>query len=391
MKKINKKKFSKKKKKKKNICECIKWKVKDFRKKDTVEYYNKKEKKERYDWIDVAKAIAMIFIFLGHWQSTRIGNFAYSFHLQLFFMASGFFALHMQKDTFMEMLKKLFKRIILPLFCWAVISYVIINLDSYDAIKNLPDLFLKTGEVQPNYWFLPALLVCAIVYWILAKLIKRPWIIVIITYLLNIFLGKDAFISIPIDFHYYFEKFPLYYWFELDRFFTWGFWYSLGAASLPILTKFIKSIDSNNKKERIISNAIGYVSIALTIFIFLHNSNFNCINKVRFLKTNFIIVKAIIIIISVYYFSYFLKDSKYLNKIGKNTMIFIGIEFILHNYIALTVTVSLNLGVYNFVNSLSLITYTFLMFLIIIPLIDIINQYFPILNGKERKKIKEAS
>lgn len=368
------------------ICRSIKSRVLEFRKKDTVEYYNKSSKKGRYDWIDVAKAIAMIFIFLGHWKSERIGDFAYSFHLQLFFLVSGFFALHMQKDTFMQMIKKLLKRIIIPLFLWATISYIILNLDSPDAMSGLIDLFLKTGEVQPNYWFLPALLVCSIVYWVLAKVIRRPWIIVLMCYFLNILLGKDAFIHLPFDIQSYFKMFPLYYWFELDRFFTWGFWYALGAASLPLFVQFIEGIDSTNKKYKYISNIIGWVSIALTIFIFLHHSHFNFINKVPFFKTNYIIVSAITIIIAVFYLSYFLKDSTYLNKIGKNTMIFIGIEFILHSYIAITLSQSFNLGIYNFVDSLSLITYTFLTIAIIMLFIDPINKFFPVLNGKERKR-----
>lgn len=371
---------------KKYFNNAIKDKILEFRSKDTVDYYNEHSKKMRYDWIDVGKAIAMIFIFLGHWQSERIGVFAYSFHLQLFFLTSGFFALHMQKDTFIGMIRKLFKRIIVPLFLWATISYVIINLDTPNAMSGLVDLFIKTGEVQPNYWFLPALLVCSVVYWLLARIIKRPWVIVIITYLLNIFLGKDAFIHFPFDFQHYFKMFPLYYWFELDRFFTWGFWYALGAASLPLFIQFIEAIDSTNKRSRYISNIIGWVSITFTTFIFLHYSHFNFINRIPFLRTNYIIICALIIIVSVFYLSYFLRDSIYLNKIGKNTMIFIGIEFMLHSYIAITVCQSLNLGIYNFESSLSLITYTFLTIAIIMIFINPINKYFPILNGKERKK-----
>ena len=359
-------------------------KIKNSINKDSIQYYNSIKYSKRLKWIDVSKAIAMIFIFLGHWQTKRIGAFAYSFHLQLFFMVSGFFALHLQKDSFLEMLKKMFFRIILPLICWSTISYIIINLDSNNALENISDLFLKTGEIQPNYWFLPALLVCITLYWLIARIIKRPWIIVLITYLLNIFLGKDAFISFPINIHKILEKNPLYYWYEIDRFFTWGFWYSLGVAIFPLINHFINSTKSKNKKEKLISNIIGYSSIIVSIYIFLHNSNFDCINKIKFLKTNFIIIKAMVIIVSMFFISNCLKESKYLNKIGKNTMIFIGIEFLLHDYISLTITPSFNLGIYNFINSQSLITYVFIMIIIIMPLIDVINKYIPILNGKTK-------
>lgn len=370
---------------KKNFYKKIKGKIVEFRNNDNIEYYNNLEKKH-YDWIDVGKAIAMFFIYIGHWNSERISAFAYVFHLQLFFIASGFFALHMQKDSFHQMLKKIFKRIIIPLFLWATISYVVINLDtSSNALDGLIDLLTKPGGVQPNYWFLPSLMVCSIVYWLLVKAIKRPWIILIIAYFIYIFLGERAFITIPFNYKHYLQMLPLSNWYDISAFFSYGLWYALGAASLPIFVQFIEGIDSTNKKHRYISNIIGLGSTAIAIIILLHRSHFDIIDKVPFLRTNYSIVSALIIIISVFYLSYFLRESKYLNKIGKNTMIYIGMEFILHSYIAISICNSLNLGFYSFKDSLSLITYNLLTMGIIMLFIDPINKYFPILNGKERK------
>ena len=82
-----------KKRKKRNL-------IKKLWKKDNIDNYLKNMKwEQRYDFIDVAKAIAIIFIFIGHWASPNLRVFAYSFHFFLFFMISGFFALRMQKKV----------------------------------------------------------------------------------------------------------------------------------------------------------------------------------------------------------------------------------------------------------------------------------------------------
>ena len=58
---------------------------------------------ERKKWVDVAKAIAMIFVYLGHWITTHLGGLAYGFHLQLFFLVAGFFASRMIKKNICEL------------------------------------------------------------------------------------------------------------------------------------------------------------------------------------------------------------------------------------------------------------------------------------------------
>ena len=50
---------------------------------------------KRLDYIDAAKAIAIILVIIGHsnWLSAipRVGRMIYSFHMPLFFIISGFF------------------------------------------------------------------------------------------------------------------------------------------------------------------------------------------------------------------------------------------------------------------------------------------------------------
>ena len=65
------------------------------------------ESGQRLEYIDSAKAIAIILVIVGHchWLGAipNLGSFIYSFHMPLFFIVSGFF---MKQLSFREALKK---------------------------------------------------------------------------------------------------------------------------------------------------------------------------------------------------------------------------------------------------------------------------------------------
>ena len=360
-------------------------KIKELYHKDTVDYYLNNEKKGRYGFVDVAKAIAMIFIFIGHYLTSNIGPFAYSFHLFLFFMASGFFALHMQKDNFFDLIKKLFLRLVIPLFIWSIIAFIVVNLANNNIItKNtIFDFLLNPSDIRPNYWFMPALFSITIIYWLLAKIVKKPWLIVLITFILFLFLGQTKYIfnhNLEI-----LENVPLARWIDPKNFLTYGFWYALGAAAFPLIIKFIENLNSESLKKRLPVKILSYFCIAVSIVLLLHKSNFNIIPKNRYIVSNFIILKGLIIITAVLFFSNILSNSKVLNKIGKHTMIYVGIEFIIRDLIGVTVMQSLNLGVINLYNHIGVVMYSLLNVYLVYKLIDPIDNYFPILNGKLKK------
>ena len=359
-------------------------KIKELYYKDTVEYYLNNEKKGRFDYIDAAKAIAMIFIFIGHWLNDNLAPFAYSFHLFLFFMVSGFFALHMQKDNIFVVLKKLLFRLTIPLLLWATIAIVLRDLDGRLILKDIYNLFIKTGEVNPNYWFIPGLFATTLYYWILAKIIKKPWVIVVITFLLNICLGGTSFLNLP---HFdFFDKIPLGSWINITAFFTYGFWYALGAAVFPLVGKYVDCLNSDSKKKRYPVKLISYGAVACSIVLLLHKSTFGIFSKSKFIFSNFVIARALVIILAVLFFSNALSKSKVLTKIGTHTLIFVGMEFIIHDFLAVIIMQSFNLGIYNFVNSISLIMYNLITIFFVYKLINPIDNYFPILNGKMKKE-----
>lgn len=76
---------------------------------------------KRLDYIDAAKAIAIILVIIGHsnWLSAipRVGRMIYSFHMPLFFIISGFFWKYTEIGTSLKNMQKLICGLILLFVC----------------------------------------------------------------------------------------------------------------------------------------------------------------------------------------------------------------------------------------------------------------------------------
>ena len=92
------------------------------------------EKKQRLDYIDAAKAIAIILVIIGHcyWVGAvpRLRNIIYSFHMPLFFVVSGFF---IKQLSIKEALTKYSKAYLWP---YMVIGTLITVIDVIKTFTN---------------------------------------------------------------------------------------------------------------------------------------------------------------------------------------------------------------------------------------------------------------
>ena len=149
--------------------------------------------KKRINYIDIAKAIAIICIVLGHTVGYSnhlqpFRNFFYSFHVALFFMLSGF--LFSYKKDFKDFLKNKFIKIMIPYFVWSllfIIPYMLFsnNIKSslnISAISNIKDLLINTLYGNGNdfrlkqnsaLWFLPALFTMEILYYFILNIVNK--------------------------------------------------------------------------------------------------------------------------------------------------------------------------------------------------------------------------
>lgn len=113
---------------------------------------------KRIDYIDIAKAIGIYFVILGHTvdANTYIKSVLYSFHMPLFFMISGMVIKKRTNFQLQEQIKKRAFVLLIPFFIWGTIyakfSFVHLMQISYGSREML----VLAGSLT-SLWFLPCL------------------------------------------------------------------------------------------------------------------------------------------------------------------------------------------------------------------------------------------
>ena len=105
-----------------------------------------KLKKNRVEYIDIAKGIGILLVIVGHIDNLPavIKNSIYSFHMPLFFIISGLF---FREDSIKQAVKRMFSSLIIPYLvvgCILRIGKMIINYIN-DITFDIEDLFSIIG------------------------------------------------------------------------------------------------------------------------------------------------------------------------------------------------------------------------------------------------------
>jgi len=140
------------------------------------------EQKNRLDYIDRAKGILIILVVIGHiWQSGKVFNTIYVFHMPAFFVISGLL-LGITKSY-----RKGFGRFFLRRLYAFGIPFVFIELLGVltDIIRNGVTLnwkgylfnTLSLHFNDPNLWFIVSLFLVELVFAALALLLRRKWVV----------------------------------------------------------------------------------------------------------------------------------------------------------------------------------------------------------------------
>lgn len=127
--------------------------------------------KRHYDWVDIAKGIAMICIVAMH---SRVGVFSWIvdqtnyFHVPLFFFISGVFlnTNKIAKDVIMARWNRLIKPYYIYGGLIAIFSYST-GLNPYFIFDNFL-IGIRCGAI----WFLPSLFFASIIVWFIAKYVS---------------------------------------------------------------------------------------------------------------------------------------------------------------------------------------------------------------------------
>lgn len=147
------------------------------------------QKRERIVWIDQLRAVAFIFVILGHMSmDSTPKSWIYSFHMPLFFMISGL-SLNIDKlykTDFKKFFINQFQRTIIPYFWIQLVC--LFSLCVLNAVTNrkavpvgayLKGIFVANGLIMPYpsaaMYFIIVLFLCQLCLWGIVRLSKKNY------------------------------------------------------------------------------------------------------------------------------------------------------------------------------------------------------------------------
>lgn len=337
----------------------------------------------RIEWIDACKAIAIFFIFFGHWR-TKNGNlevFSYYFHLQLFFIISGFFATKQQQKSAPEFLKNQVKRLFIPFVFFSAVNILYFNLDGdktfhelwWDFATSFTDF---SQSVSSQLWFLPALFAVSIIYYFLLKVIKKRWIVLLISYALYTIGVCSPALNVM------FIKFM-----GINTVPNYLFWYALGAFSFNRVNVCVNLLcaEGSERISKPLLHFMGASLLIISVILYQRKPDY-IINKLgnipNFAYQNIKILITFLICGAAMYVSILLRKSSFLKNIGQNTLILMGFEAISKNFIVLKLIPMFNLGIVKLDTTVQVIAISIITVLFIRFAFKPLNTYFSILVGK---------
>lgn len=120
-------------------------------------------RKDRLQYVDVAKAVAIFLVVLGHPRPVEsygsLEQFLYAFHMPLFFMLSGIFVKQKPAygwETWKTFLWKNFLTLIVPYIIWVAIYMPFTYIDLTKALYG-SWIVLRDLNTLSSLWFLPVL------------------------------------------------------------------------------------------------------------------------------------------------------------------------------------------------------------------------------------------
>ena len=342
-------------------------------------------KKERIDWIDIAKGIGIILVVLGHLnvdgQINRL--FIYCFHMPLFFFISGI-VFNIKGVEFKEFLIKRIKSLYLPYVVFLSADYFI-NFGitvvkkglSLSQIKDFIVCFVEniTGLNVPPIgyamntpiWFLCALFFSEIFFYFIIKIPKK-----ILLFIFPIGIIGSHFIRFSMPF-------CISYLFPTSVFFVAG--YIIKSK----LNEVNELFSSESKRKKI------YIFTVILFIILLFTFRFNGMVSVQKLEYGSILLfyfNAFTGSILTMFISMIIKFNKLLIYFGKNSIIILCFHFYFTRHLFPYIIYYIGLGDFLY-NPIVEILLTVITMAIMVPIIYLSNKYLFFIFGKTRRKSGE--
>ncbi len=357
----------------------------------------------RLHWIDTLKGIGIILVVLAHYSlPIAFDTYIFSFHMPLFFFISGFlFDFGKYAESASNFVKGRFKSLIVPYFCFAVITCIFCFLmdelytpetisikffenSIFHGISHILVAFGPAISYNPPLWFLTCLFVTELLFYVLAKKYygepKRLvfWLIIagIIGYLYPVYVP----FRIPWNVDVALAAIVFYGAGNLFRKFT----------EKESRSNFSLKLDSGfTEKFSRVERYLPVIAVLLSLLYLGYLLKFPTDDKVNMnvIKYGNFFSFYLLAFAGIFTFVYLSKriiSSKVLEYYGRNSLIILALHFPLKDVLIKLVIIILGVDIeYIHYNTGFALGLTVLSLILLVPVIYVINSYFPFLLGKK--------
>lgn len=341
---------------------------------------------KRINWIDYSKFFGIFLVVLGHTSIPVMSiNVIYSFHMPLFFFISGYLFDANKFESFFRFMRHRLKQLIIPYFFFNIITYLFwffvgrkFGNDSTSEISPLTPLMgIFYGTDTGNFlihcgslWFLPCLFLVELIYYGLRGINNRFLLLICVT-LLAFYNAKSSHYLLP--------------W-SIDASLLGLLFYALGNISKTILPNYMAFTTAKKAMFVILSFAL--------IMLFSYYSGRSDMSSNKFENFPMFLFSAISGICFMFFLSSFFEANfgrqKWIEFFSKNTLIILALHAIVASVIKGLLYFVFKVPVDIFEMKLTInIILSLVSFLFLIPVIFILNKYFPFLLGHIRVEVKK--
>lgn len=341
--------------------------------------------KQRIQWLDNLRAIAIFFVVLGHTVGLPepVYKLIFSFHMPIFFWISGVFVKEkIREETLFEFVRKRWRKRLIPYASFSVLSYMAWFFLfrhfgtqaalKIDPVRPLIGMFYGNGinnwlVYNTVLWFFLCLFVSEILFFFIIKMPSRAYIIVALV-AFSIIGYLDTYYNPPDGF-----RLP---W-NIDIALTTVVFYGVGFLSKRYVSGYSKSGPSQW--------VIMFAALVLYgVFSILNNK----VALVAGVYGNYLYfyIAAFSGIFFWMHLSILIPSIKLLLKIGKNTLTIFALHLLVFPFLtAVQVYIFKIPASLKHESVLLSLTYAVISILILLPVSELITKRFPFLLGQPFK------
>ncbi len=305
---------------------------------------NFKTDSNRIDYLDVAKAIGMYLVILGHLviMNYKPYRFINAFHMPLFFIISGMTDALKTQDDFILFVKKQIKHYLIPfsfVFIISIVQFFVfpvtwqryVDIYQLDFWRNIYRGYLVISYFSAT-WFLICMFWAKIYFWFLIKIKnvvnKYVYALIWLTWIITSLLAKDIYSNIPL-----FHRLPM----QMDSammgtvFLGVGYAFEFGYKRLSNRPKKTKKMTETGKK---ITALLLIVFGFLAVYFFSYKGNIyvNMLDLEYAIKWKYLI-GAIMGSLMILGLSILCEKLNFLKVIGRHTLYMLIMQEIVYTII----------------------------------------------------------